>query len=635
MKRLREIWRDTCRYLICVSCILGAAVSSCTDSDAGMTFVSGEDNGMPVLLSVSVARSTATGIQTRNMDEAGNEIIENGWFSLVYPTSKDANAVAVCPFIGGSGQIAYKYAGNDAGNADSFRIDTLQKSLRPNNLYELGIDSCRFIMDNVIAYEGDDHITKDQDANTGLITFSDALRTRFSARLEQHEESVFPASKEESDASLDNDLVWGYAYTVGGSTQIPFNAEKGIPTSLDFQLTHRMSRLSVVILDVVPDNAKDEKHQEFKNAVEKDGLDIWITNIVSTPESFNRATGTVNIPTEASEYYKAYYLWNHNDMGAITTNGLDEPLSVEETTVANEGLAESDRKDIKCYRSKNLILPPDEHVVQRTGDARPVLCVSYQGEVYSGVLPSSMTVVTKDASGNTVQTSQSLAFSAGMHLLLRVRLIIENENPVIRFEPVQLVDWYEYGTYTVKGQEAGITSQEDFIELIKLYNGLNTEDEALKYKKMLEIYRKYAGPYNKGKWTTDVPVWDATQPWCIPIYCNISAHPDSLPDKKVFSSALFEKYPFTIECHGWRIDRYCYEFSSDGRWYRYLYDEGNKNPFTNKTGEGMDAIIQQPLDDDTQKDKLPTVLQEGETKSSFPEDDLGGISPPPTYSLLQ
>ncbi|WP_298074284.1 hypothetical protein [uncultured Bacteroides sp.] len=629
MKRLREILRDTCRYLICVSCILGAAVSSCTDSDAGMTVMPGEDNGMPMLLSVSVARSTASGIQTRAIDPVDNsEIIENGWFSLVYPTGENINSVGVCPFKDGTGQIAYKYT----GDANSFQIDTLRKSLRASDLAGKGVSTFRFIMDNVIAYEGDGNITNEQNSNTGHITFSDALKKRFSARLEQHKESVFPASKEESDASLDNDLVWGYAYTDKDETEIPISTS--LP-SLEFRLTHRMSRLSVVILDVVPESTKDTDHQTFKNNA--GNLDIWITNIVSAPESFDRVTGTVNIPS-TDPVYQSYYLWDHKDpeMGLITEKGIDETLSTEETAATNEGLeAGSDqRKDILCYRSKNLILPPDEHVAQRTGEARPVLCVSYNGTVYSGVLPNSMTVVTKDEKGEIVQTSQSLAFSAGMHLLLRVQLIITNENPVIRFEPVQLVDWYEYGTYTVKGQEAGITSQADFRELIRLYNSLDTDSEADKYKSMLKIYRKYAGPYNKNEWTTDVPVWDKDHPWCIPIYCNLSTLTDSLNEGELFSKALFDaSYPFTIESHGWRIDRYCYEFSDEGKyWYRYLYDTDNKNPYTT----AGDTLVVQTFSTETDKRKLPTVLQESKEFLAFPTDKLpADTDVPVTTPLLQ
>lgn len=622
MKRLRETLRDTCRHLIYVSCILGAAVSSsCTDSDVGMTVTSGEDNGMPVLLSVSVSRSTASGIMTKAPDEEDEEPIENGWFSLVYPTGQNTNAVAVCPFKEGSGQIAYGYADSDT---DFFTIAPFKKSLRTSDLYGKGVSDFRFIMDNVIAYEGDDHITNEQQSGTGLITFSEALKTRFSARLEQHQKSQFPANRTESDASSDNDLVWGYAYTTDGSDRIPLDDQL---TSLDFQLTHRMSRLSVVILDAVPEN-ESAKHEDFINNA--GDLDIWITNIVSTPTSFDRSTGTVNIPgaEEASAYYTSYYLWDYTDMGSITTNE-DTDLSKKETDAANEGLAEGDtqRQSIKCYRSKNLILPPDEHVGQRTGEDRPVLCVYYNGTLYSGVLPSSMTVVTTDSDGHTLQTSRSLAFSAGMHLLLRVRLVITDENPTIRFEPVQLIDWYEYGTYTVKGQEAGISSQEDFVELIRLYNGLQDANEQDRYKNMLEIYRKYAGPFDHSKWNTKVPEWSDTQPWCIPIYCNLSTA--ELTAK--FSKEVFDRYPFTIESNGWRIDRYCYEF--DGHWYRLLYDEADDDPIKLTT---EDKYATQHFTEETDKSKLPSVLQEENTSSTFPTEGLpDGITPPKTNPLLE
>ena len=621
MKRLREILRDTCRRLIYVSCILGAAVSSCTDSDVGMTVTSGEDNGMPVLLSVSVARSTASGIMTKAPDDEDEKIL-NGWFSLVYPKDQNTNAVAVCPFKEGSGQIAYGYADSDT---DFFTITPFKKSLRASDLYGKGVSNFRFIMDNVIAYEGDDHITNEQQPKTGLITFSEALKTRFSARLEQHQKSQFPTDRTESDASSDNDLVWGYAYTTGGSDRIPLDDQL---TSLDFQLTHRMSRLSVVILDKVPENESATKHEDFINNA-KD-LDIWITNIVSTPTSFDRSTGTVNIPDVETpdRVYKSYYLWDHTDMGSITTNE-DTNLSQKETDAANEGLAEDDtqRQSIKCYRSKNLILPPDEHVGQRTGDARPVLCVYYNKQLYSGVLPNSMTVVTTDSDGHPLQTSRSLAFSAGMHLLLCVQLVIENENPTIRFEPVQLIDWYEYGTYTVKGQEAGISSQEDLVDLITLYNGLQDANEQNRYKNMLKIYRKYAGPFNSDEWSIDVPAWNKDHPWCIPIYCNLSTK--DLTDK--FSKELFNQFPFTIKSNGWRIDRYCYEF--DGHWYRLLYDEADDDPVKLTT---EDKYARQDFSTETKESQLPTVLQEENTSSTFPTEGLPeGITPPDTVPLLK
>lgn len=621
MKPLQEVLRGTLRHLLFASCIAGAAAVSCTHADRETILPPDKGNGLPVLISASVANDHA--ITTKAA--ATPETIQNGWFSLVYP-EKEGNAVAVCPFIGGSGQIAYKYS----GSADDFTITPRQKTLKPNGLYEVGIPTFRFTMDNVIAYEGDGQIANpvDPTSKPGRIVFTPKLRARFSARLENHTDGQFPESKEASDDSTDNDLVWGYAYNPETGNDITL--DNSLQT-LNFHLTHRMARLSVVLLDDVPANEAESKHQEFKNGVESaDGLDIWITNIVSEPESFDRATGTVNLPTDGKSLYKAYYLWEHNEMGAITEIE-DEDLSNEETEKANFGLdaGAPERKDIKCYRSRNLILPPDEHVGQRTGNDRPVLCISYQGTLYSGVLPSSMTVISSGESGETTtQASRSLAFSAGMHLMLRVRLIIENANPTIRFEPVQLIDWFDFGTYMVRGQEAGISTPDDLKTLISLYNKLN--NETTRDDNLRKIFRKYAGPCDQDKWSGNAsgfPEWNADNPWCIHIYCNIDTQKDL--DGTLFSHKLFEMYPFTINCHGWRIDRYTYKF--DECWKRMLYDETNDSPVPNKDG----GIATQTYTDEKNETKLPEILIKGDTGvSSFPKDNLE-VEPPLTYPLLQ
>lgn len=621
MKTLQEVLRGTLRHLLFASCIAGAAVVSCTHADRETTLPPDEGNGLPVLISASVANDLA--ITTRAA--ANLETIQNGWFSLVYP-EREGNAVAVCPFIDGSGQIAYKYS----GSAEAFTITPRQKTLKPNGLYELDLPTFRFTMDNVIAYEGDGQIADpiDPTSNPGHIVFTPALKTRFSARLENHTDGQFPGSKDASNISTDNDLVWGYAYNREAGNDITLDEHL---QTLNFQLTHRMARLSVVLLDDVPVDEAETAHQNFKDEVEANGLDIWITNIVSEPESFDRATGTVNLPEDEKSVYEAYYLWKHDEMGAITATE-DEDLSKEETDKANEGLspAASEQKDIKCYRSKNLILPPDEHVGQRIGNDRPVLCISYQGTVYSGVLPSSMTVISSGESGET-QASRSLAFSAGMHLMLRVRLIIDNANPTIRFEPVQLIDWFDFGTYMVRGQEAGISKPEDLKELISLYNGLDTDDKETRDDNLRTIFRKYAGPCNQEKWSGNAsgfPEWDTDNPWCIHIYCNIDTQTDLGGTR--FSRRLFDMYPFTINCHGWRIDRYTYKF--DKYWGRILYDVTNDSPVSDKNGGN--ATQNYPEEEDPTE--LPKILIDGDKDiSSFPTDNLDDVEPPLTYSLFQ
>lgn len=195
-------------------------------------------------------------------------------------------------------------------------------------------------------------------------------------------------------------------------------------------LNHVMARFS---LRVTFDNSA--VGEEFKPE------SASINNIFHEAVSFDRKTGILGLPDQPEA----------------------DPFYLVET---KEGWkAEKDEEDgITYYNSPDFAVPPQEFVA----NARPRVTVKLtNGKSYSGLLPTAMSIL-----GENSSSLWTMAFLKGYKLTLNVK--ISNEAASLEFMPVTVMEWWEVGRKTLMGNQASLTKDEDFDELIKAYK--NSDD---------------------------------------------------------------------------------------------------------------------------------------------------------------
>ena len=120
----------------------------------------------------------------------------------------------------------------------------------------------------------------------------------------------------------------------------------------------------------------------------------------------------------------------------------------------------------------DFVLPPQSLL---DDDERPRLVITLKdGDVYSGILPHAMEVVTGfDKNGTPVTYPVALAFLR--EHILTLRTVITEDPPALSFMPVTVIEWVDKGDFSLEGHQAGVYTSEDFMELVNNYDNYNEE----------------------------------------------------------------------------------------------------------------------------------------------------------------
>lgn len=389
---------------------------------------------------------------TRSYQEKG--IVETGNYYLTYVNSDNTRTIGEVLFTGGVGEI---------------KKDT-DSSLEWGDIgYDSGSQTIStFYLDNVPFNRGK------QDEN--FVTFSESYNPFKAGELDKAEGS--------------NDLLWG-------ERQISRNTP-----IINFQLHHCMSLLNIKL------TVEKESDVLLEHDLNIDEAVVSISNILQTPEKYDRLTGRLLFPvnegTIPQDNYKLLTLVNKD--------------WAEDETIVNEG------KETTIYTSKDYVLPPQELL---TTEERPRLSVSFptkDGEtlVYSGVIPRAMEVKQED--GSTIP--MPLSFLREYCLTLHIRLSLD---PVeIIFMPVTVVDWVNKGTELITADQAGINDEASFLKFLEVLKQADQNSDS-----QLERY----GYKKNGNWIFNI--------FSEMIFSDLSSLQGVLKDAQLKN--------FSFNMHNWNI----------------------------------------------------------------------------------
>ena len=216
----------------------------------------------------------------------------------------------------------------------------------------------------------------------------------------------------------------------------------------DFNLYHIMAGVRVKI---TVDNS-----EELAEQYDLSKAKVYLTEIVHKPYQYDRKKGSVTIASNPD-----YALLTLVDNIEDSNNGL----TWEKISTDNEG------KPI--YLSNNFILPP-----QKPSEHWPRLVIRFPNPGYNG---SSETQEFKEFSGAIdrimymEEDNSSAELSFLPKYILEIRARITNEPPQLIFDPVRVYDWVDKGTFNLTGNQEGIYSPEDLLNIIKYYSEGNTK----------------------------------------------------------------------------------------------------------------------------------------------------------------
>ena len=252
-------------------------------------------------------------------------------------------------------------------------------------------------------------------------------------------DNQFKAGKFDYDNGT-NDLLWGKQ-----------TVEREV-SKVSLQLHHSMAMVRVMI--IIDASAEGSIPPDLKNAT------VELTNIISSPVSYDRLTGNLGLGSDPEDYENLQ---------------LVVPEVIDWVTIENSELNDK----ITTFTAADFVLPPQP---LSSGDLRPRLKVYIPQEdgsirVFSGSLPRAMIVENND--GSTV----SETFSFKREHILTLKVIMNPDLLELEFMPVTVIDWVNKGSYTLSGAQAAIYDESDFMNMIEFYNSANwTELERYGYK---------------------------------------------------------------------------------------------------------------------------------------------------------
>lgn len=233
------------------------------------------------------------------------------------------------------------------------------------------------------------------------------------------------------DRDGSNDLLWG-------SQQATRNDKR-----IDFDLHHNMSRVKVVV-------TTDEEFAEDSELDLTDAM-VEITSLVHTPVSYSRIDGTLSLPEDP----------DYEPLVMVKSGDAELSWKTVETDDNNEAL--------KVYTTKDFVLPPQRLL---DNEARPRLRIELpNGRVYSGILPHAMEVDYYPDDDDNVLYPATLSFLK--EHILTIRTKITADPPQLEFMPVTVVEWVDKGSFTLAGNQAGIYTYADFMNLVANYETYN------------------------------------------------------------------------------------------------------------------------------------------------------------------
>lgn len=229
-----------------------------------------------------------------------------------------------------------------------------------------------------------------------------------------------------------NDLLWGSIETIRGSKRI------------NFPLYHNMSRLRVIV-------TADATNEVFGGEVGlDDGATVKLTNIGSTPESYNRLNGELYLGEDP--VYDNLVLVDNTENRTMPWSHTYNP--------------EPTNPSVKTFITHDFVLPPQ---LLRDNEERPRLVITTSaGKVFSGYLPNAMLVEYPD---QDAPYPVALAFLS-KHILT-IQTEISQDPPELIFMPVKVIDWVDKGEWLLEGHQAGIYLRSDFMDLLSYYQAGN------------------------------------------------------------------------------------------------------------------------------------------------------------------
>ncbi|MCH5242989.1 MAG: hypothetical protein J1F67_11345 [Muribaculaceae bacterium] len=243
------------------------------------------------------------------------------------------------------------------------------------------------------------------------------------------------------DVNGSNDLLWG-TVTVATNTKL-----------VELNLSHLMSRFRVNLV-VYPSG---------NNTLDMENAEVYITNLKKNFTKIELRTTIMTLPSISKENQpeNTLVLYDGSNIGWGTE---DESVEIEEPH--------------KLFTTKDFVLPPQSLT---TTNLRPRLVVKVpkgnnEYEEYSANLPMAMMVEDPNDPGNFFPSD--FAFLQGQDMTLTAT--INAPNLELTFMPVKVREWVNKGAFQVQGDQTGIYSKTDFMNLITAYKNGN-ENQLRKY----------------------------------------------------------------------------------------------------------------------------------------------------------
>ena len=438
--------------------VLSAGLMSCTDDVTGYPGTgTGDDDDTD---KVRVGASVKDNVYSRSYRPSGP--VDEGDFYLTYPFTQKIV----------QGDTTYTYSLADV------RFGT-------NGAETMGF----------VTYEGKDGKPVDlkwsdvtlRKGNTAVFYLDNVSPTLNDATNTKEDQVLFRAGEEIPFQGGVFDLTDGYNDLLWGTAEAPKNAKK-----VDFVLHHNMSRFRIII------NVKPRED----NGVIVDLSHVAkmeLSNLQLRPESFDRTTGNLILPTEP--VFKKLDLIDINNKdaennGSMLWESIDDDDSVKDDPSTYKA---------KVYTTQDFVLPPQELF---NDSNRPRLSLTipaeYAGEaptepavVYEALLPQNMYASetgSDDDDDDVTSNRRPMPLSFMKEHILTIKATIGPPDMVLEFAPVVVEDWVDMGEHNVTGQQAGIYNNDDFMDFLKCYKDGN--------KVLLEKYGYTSGKDDQGndKW---------------------------------------------------------------------------------------------------------------------------------------
>ena len=289
----------------------------------------------------------------------------------------------------------------------------------------------------------------DQTPGLGIVTTSSGTELKWSeiggSPVDLYLDNVAPPTTQDLDTTVTftanwnpfvaapfdsingrNDLLWG--------TKQVYRDTK----SVYFDLHHNMARARVQVQVVhLPNSIEDI---DLSDAV------VRLTNIYTTPKSYNRRSGTIKVDEETT--------------GPVDLVNSESEWNDYYVTPGENG------SSTKTYLSYDIVLPPQ---TLADNEKRPKLEIELpDGTIYSGILPHAMFIADEKGELNYPVNLEFLK-----EHILTIRTVVTEEPPALEFLPVWVIDWVDKGEFTLEAHQSGVYTANEFYRLIRYYRDNN------------------------------------------------------------------------------------------------------------------------------------------------------------------